>query len=241
MIDEIFRILRQISLTSTPPRPHEILQELRDISSMAMEHFDEKILPDLKMKHCAYTSVSNVSSYELPSTSLKIAHHSGSSRSVLSHGFSSDRLRQIFKTIYSRTRKNKTSVVSVKGQIGKLKQRMKRQGLQMQLQSAKLQEQAKKINEQDNQIAEMRKHLEEWEQKIGDLTAELSRAREEDSIDGCKRKHIDVIGRESDSANSKELQAKKRKLIIERKSSNDAKDVKFKMFMSSLLAEESSQ
>lgn len=117
---------------------------------------------------------------------------------------------------------------------------MKRQGLQIQLQSAKLQEQAKKITEQDTQIAEMRKHLEEWEQKIGDLTAELSRAREEDSIDGCKRKHIDVIGRESDSGNSKEFQAKKRKLIIERKSSTDAKDVKFKMFMSSLLAEESS-
>lgn len=29
-------------------RAHEILQELRDISSMAIEHFDEKIVPDIK-------------------------------------------------------------------------------------------------------------------------------------------------------------------------------------------------
>lgn len=28
-----------------PPRTHELLQELRDISSMAMEHFDEHLLP----------------------------------------------------------------------------------------------------------------------------------------------------------------------------------------------------
>ena len=31
-----------------PPRSHEVLMELRDISSMAMEHFEEKILPSLK-------------------------------------------------------------------------------------------------------------------------------------------------------------------------------------------------
>jgi len=49
VIDEIFRVLRLIRETKTPPRAHEILQELRDISSMAMEHFDEKILPDLHM------------------------------------------------------------------------------------------------------------------------------------------------------------------------------------------------
>jgi len=32
-----------------PPRSHEVLMELRDISSMAMEHFEEKILPTLKL------------------------------------------------------------------------------------------------------------------------------------------------------------------------------------------------
>lgn len=241
VIDEIFRVLRLIRDSKTPPRAHEILQELRDISSMAMEHFDEKILPGLKHSICT-SVVSNVGSYELPSGSLMISHHTTSSNSVtLPHNFSSERLNQTFKKIYSRTKKNKLSVLSIKGQIGKMKLRMKRQGFQMRLQSLKLQEQAKKIHDQDTQLAEMRKHLEEWEQKMVDLTAELSRAREEtqkpDSIETCKRKHIDMINqRETDTLQTKELQAKKRKLIVERISSNDAKDVKFKKFMTDLLA-----
>ncbi|XP_046808797.1 F-box only protein 28 isoform X3 [Lucilia cuprina] len=48
VLDEIFRILRLISKTNKPLRPHEVLQELRDISSMAIEHFDEKIANNLK-------------------------------------------------------------------------------------------------------------------------------------------------------------------------------------------------
>lgn len=49
VIDEIFRVLRLVQKGGTPPRAHEILQELRDISSMAMEHFDERIAPALKL------------------------------------------------------------------------------------------------------------------------------------------------------------------------------------------------
>lgn len=226
--------------SKTPPRAHEILQELRDISSMAMEHFDEKILPDLKHSICT-TVVSNVG-YEIPGTNLMISHHTTNPNNAsLPHNFNSEKLNQTFKKIYSRTKKNKLSVLSMKGQISKMKLRMKRQGFQMRLQSLKLQEQAKKIHDQDIQLAEMRKHLEEWEQKMVDLTAELSRAREEtqkpDSIETCKRKHIDIINqRESDSLQTKELQTKKRKLIVERISSTDAKDVKFKKFMTELLA-----
>lgn len=54
MIDECYKILASISSKSSPTteiknlRAHEILQELRDISSMAIEHFDEKIVPDIK-------------------------------------------------------------------------------------------------------------------------------------------------------------------------------------------------
>ncbi|XP_037933846.1 F-box only protein 28 isoform X1 [Teleopsis dalmanni] len=48
VLDEIFRILRLISKTAKQLRPHEVLQELRDISSMAIEHFDEKIVPLIK-------------------------------------------------------------------------------------------------------------------------------------------------------------------------------------------------
>lgn len=242
MIDEIFRVLRLVTDSKTPPRAHEILQELRDISSMAMEHFDEKILP--KLKHSICTSVvSHVGAYDLPNASLMISHHTSSGNVTLSHGFSTDRLNQTFRKIHSSTKKNRISVMSVRGKINKLKLRMKRQAFQMRTQSLKIQEQGKKLNDQDTQIAEMKKHLEEWEQKIGDLKAELSRAREEsqkpDAIDTCKRKHIGdrLKTRDSERAGmSQELEAKKRKLIVERKTSSSLKDVKFKKFLSNLLA-----
>lgn len=50
VIDEIFAVLRSIQTERNPPRAYEVLQELRDISSMAMEYFDEKIVPSLKVK-----------------------------------------------------------------------------------------------------------------------------------------------------------------------------------------------
>lgn len=45
VIDEIMRVLSVVEVSTTPPRAHEVLQELRDISSMAIEHFDDKISP----------------------------------------------------------------------------------------------------------------------------------------------------------------------------------------------------
>lgn len=50
VIDEIISVLRTIKDDENPPRAYEILQELRDISSMAMEYFDDKIVPTLKIQ-----------------------------------------------------------------------------------------------------------------------------------------------------------------------------------------------
>lgn len=50
VLDELLSILYKLQSSDQPPRSHEFLQELRDISSMAMEHFDEKIAPGLKGK-----------------------------------------------------------------------------------------------------------------------------------------------------------------------------------------------
>lgn len=239
VIDEIFRVLRLIRDSKTPPRAHEILQELRDISSMAMEHFDEKILP--KLRHSICTSVvSHVGAYDLPNASLMISHHTSGGNVTLAHGFSPERLNQTFRKIHCRTKKNRMSVLSVRGKINKLKLRMKRQGFQLRTQSLKIQEQGKKLSEQDVQIAEMKKHLEEWEQKMRDLKAELSRAREEsqkpDGIENCKRKHIDRIkSPESDRGRAKDQGVKKRKLIVERKASSNSKDLKFEKFLANLL------
>lgn len=55
IIDEVLNILRLVSNTTgscRQLRAHEVLQELRDISSMAIDHFDEKIAHILKKSFC---------------------------------------------------------------------------------------------------------------------------------------------------------------------------------------------
>lgn len=41
-------VLALVESDQTPPRTPQLLQELRDLTSMAMEHFDEHILPRVK-------------------------------------------------------------------------------------------------------------------------------------------------------------------------------------------------
>ena len=48
VLDECYRVLREVVVHKNPPKSYELLQELRDISSMAMEHFEEHIVPTLK-------------------------------------------------------------------------------------------------------------------------------------------------------------------------------------------------
>jgi F-box protein 28 len=182
VIDEIFRVLRRLKDSETP-RAHEVLQELRDISSMAMEHFDEKIVPLLKHN---LTSSSAHTSYSMTGSCLM----SGASTPRI---LGQEKLRIEFSKIHSRTKQNKASVGCLKRTVGNLTLKLKRHSAQLMVQSAKivqqqaklteqdakLAEQANKLTEQDTQIAELKRHLEEWDHKFADLTAELSRAREE--------------------------------------------------------------
>lgn len=39
-----------VDANKEPQAPHQILQELRDVSTMAIEYFDEKIAPILRKK-----------------------------------------------------------------------------------------------------------------------------------------------------------------------------------------------
>jgi len=152
----------------------------------------------------------------------------------------SEKLNQTFKKINDRTKKNKIFFLSMRNEITRMRLRIQRQEYLIRHQTLKLHKQAKKIQDQDTQLAEVRKHLEEWEQKMVDLTTEVSRAREgtqnPDSLETRKRK-THLINTDAETLQqTNELQAKKRKLIVERKASSDAKDVKFKKFMSDLLS-----
>jgi hypothetical protein len=69
------------------------------------------------------------------------------------------------------------------------------QAAKIRQQEAKLAEQATKLTDQDAHIAELKRHLEEWDHKFGDLTAELSRAREESGTIAETGTSHDVEGR----------------------------------------------
>ncbi|XP_040578252.2 uncharacterized protein [Lepeophtheirus salmonis] len=50
VIDELIRVLKVVEREKfNIPKPFDLLQELRDISSMSMEYFDEQILPSLEV------------------------------------------------------------------------------------------------------------------------------------------------------------------------------------------------
>ncbi|CAB0033402.1 unnamed protein product [Trichogramma brassicae] len=238
VIDEIFKILFMIEFTKVPPRTPEILQELRDISSMAMEHFDEKILPDLRPSIRSGITGSPINYEEI------VSNHSPRCSKLLplAHASSRDILNQSLTKIYNRTKKNRNTVLCVKGQIGKLRLRLNRQSFHMRVQHVKLKEHAKKIQEQEAQLNDMRKHLQEWEQKFSDLRAEMNCSKEivqmSDSRESCKRKFSEPA-ETSDSSIilPKDLRAKKRKLIVERKVSNDDQDVKFLNFITHILSD----
>ena len=55
VIDEIYKLLRVVESAQNISRVHDLLQELRDISSMAMEHFEERVAPKLKAQMHART------------------------------------------------------------------------------------------------------------------------------------------------------------------------------------------
>ena len=90
VIDECYKILRSILIGSDTKnlRAHEILQELRDISSMAIEHFDEKIVPDIKKSSQDERNVSISSIYDMfiasPRAGLTLNLSRNSSASSLS-------------------------------------------------------------------------------------------------------------------------------------------------------------
>lgn len=146
VIDEIMRVLRCVANNPSPPRTHEILQELRDISSMAMEHFDEKILPSLKL-------------------SVGVPHFLPGSSSTDDELALVPVNKRIFLPIHP-----PTTAVSVV-EFNKLLVRES-------LNRKKIKAQSEMISKQANEITELRRHVEEWEAKLRDLTTNLIKAKD---------------------------------------------------------------
>ncbi|CAG9824470.1 unnamed protein product [Phaedon cochleariae] len=172
VLDEMKSVLALVESDQAPPRTHQLLQELRDLSSMAMEHFDEHILPKVKeqIDHRSALAYGTIAS---SSRSPKIIY--------AQHALSNE-LHKVKKQ--SRNHKHHISYLTQSTQ--RLCQKLKKQNIRLKAQSQKIREQERKIQEQNTKIqeqeatlADIKKHIDEWDQKYKDLTAELVRARDD--------------------------------------------------------------
>lgn len=136
VIDECYKILRSISVSVTDTRnlrAHEILQELRDISSMAIEHFDEKIVPDIKKSRPDGSGHSSI--YDMLMTSPRskqsledLLHHipiSPSPYSTNRHGDGSTRPKSKLSSVVQLYKKQSKIIKSQSKQISKMMKNMK--------------------------------------------------------------------------------------------------------------------
>ncbi|XP_075902211.1 F-box only protein 28 isoform X1 [Nelusetta ayraudi] len=154
VIDEIYRVLRYVNSTRAPQRAHEVLQELRDISSMAMEYFDEKIVPILKKKlPGADLSGRLISSAPVagPSTSL-------TTMSLLAKNTPS---RSEMTKVQQQVKVNGASMTVLRREMQEIRVKQLEQQKQLQDQEQKLLEQTQVIGEQNTRLAELEHKLRE--------------------------------------------------------------------------------
>ena len=193
VIDEIYSVLRCIQDEETPPRAYEILQELRDISSMAIEHFDEKIAPSLQLplspfKFCSSGFGLNLQYPSTPTGQQPVyqsllgpaSEPARGSRSKLALGTEGE-ARSCKKLIKSMKRKSNSFKVTVS------------------VQNKKIVEMDRKMNQQDEVIHQQNTRLAEQEEKL----AEMDRRLAVIGAGGVKRVAEDLEG--------EDLMSKKRK------------------------------
>ncbi|NWU96351.1 FBX28 protein, partial [Upupa epops] len=158
VIDEIYRVLRYVNSTRAPQRAHEVLQELRDISSMAMEYFDEKIVPILKRKMPG----SDVSG-RLIGTAPVFPEVPGPSAALTTMQLFSKQnpSRQEVTKLQQQIKANGTGLTALKREISELRIKVQEQQKQLQDQDQKLLEQTQIIGEQNARLAELERKLRE--------------------------------------------------------------------------------
>uniref|UniRef100_A0A3P9NQ68 F-box protein 28 n=1 Tax=Poecilia reticulata TaxID=8081 RepID=A0A3P9NQ68_POERE len=173
VIDEIYRVLRYVNSTRAPQRAHEVLQELRDISSMAMEYFDEKIVPILKKK-LPGTDLSGrlIGSAPVagPSTSL-------TTMSLLAKNTPS---RSEMTKVQQQVKVNGASMTALRRELQEVRVKQLEQQKQLQDQEQKLLEQSQVMGEQNARLVELEHKLRELMDSSG--TSSLKRSRKSSDL-----------------------------------------------------------
>lgn len=184
VIDEIYRVLRIVQNNKTLPRSHEILTELRDISSMAMEHFEEKIIKTLKPASIPSPSRSFTLTSTMPLSSLtsELTSFAGNSPSSSSgNSLSKPHLTPQYlmasnKSVVSGLKKD---ISDLKSKIHDLRRKVSEQERVALEQNRILSEQTTKLISQEAKQNELNRKLLEYEQRFTELFAEIARLKEE--------------------------------------------------------------
>lgn len=196
VIDEIFRVLRLVQgaghgCTTTPPRAHEILQELRDISSMAMEHFDERIAPGLKLHvgpmkptlgfigaghhgPCAITATVPRSSELATATSIL-----GRVQKPCVHAAAHSSLTEELKQVRAANLSLRKSLTECKSKLTAQSKKQCDQEKRVHDQAQLIAEQGSRLAEQEGKLNELNRKLLEQHREFADVLEEVSRLREQ--------------------------------------------------------------
>ncbi|KAK8732500.1 hypothetical protein OTU49_006791 [Cherax quadricarinatus] len=169
VIDEIYRVLRFVQSNKTLPRAHEILTELRDISSMAMEHFEEKIIRTLKPtsltptspRFSLSTSYSALSPVTPPATARPIGSSFNKSLTPLSSSAAEELTHLVASNKYYRSCVNilKKEVSDQKSKLNELRRKVSEQERVALEQNRILSEQTLKLTSQEGKLNEVQPNL----------------------------------------------------------------------------------
>jgi F-box protein 28 len=162
VIDECYKILRMLQDSTNTSgevrnlRAHEILQELRDISSMAIEHFDEKIVPDIK-KSRPEANVSISSIYDMLTSTPRAPPNFESLHSL------------------SLSRHSSSSSISVKSESHGVKKKSKLSAVvrMYKKQSKTIKSQSKQIAKMISNLKSIKRRLDESEIKNREMTESI--------------------------------------------------------------------
>ncbi|KAG0710575.1 F-box only protein 28 [Chionoecetes opilio] len=188
VIDEIYRVLRfiQCHKTRTLPRSHEILTELRDISSMAMEHFEEKIIGSLKS--AAHTTTSprfSVSSSFVShsalaaTTSSSLALNKAHSLQASSEDFSDLASSNIYYRSF--TGALKKEVNDMKSKINEVRRKLNEQEKVTLEQNRIISEQATKLTSQEGKLSELSRKMLEYDTRLNEVLRAGGHTRDKQS------------------------------------------------------------
>lgn len=185
VIDEVLNILKIVETTNKPLRAHEVLQELRDISSMATDHFDDEIAPVLKQRYVVEQQ--NSSSSSSPSSSREHTYSYPFDRSISEKLISLPDTSQLNAS--SRSAKcderhgchlaqaNRTLVQKLDNSY---KHALRRARAMVQIQSKQMlqiKNYAVEMSQLKSQVSELKKRLEEYEMKNREMAATITQMK----------------------------------------------------------------